>query len=114
MRIRQEQFLEFEKAVASQADARLARYARERFPERFLHTPDDELAAFVADIRRGAREHLIFQEPDVAIVLDLSVMYGASFYGADWARDVFEINDWSGAQKLEVVRERVRRQIPEF
>lgn len=50
----------------------------------------------------------------MATALDLSVMYGANFYSADWARDVFEIKDWSGAHKLEVVRQRVRRQVSEF
>lgn len=112
--IRKEQLAAFEASRIDQANARLAQYARRRFPDRFVGTPERDLIGFAAEIRSRARPHGIVEEPDVATALDLTVMYGPDFYASDWARDVFAVVDWSGSRKIAVVRERVRRRLPDF
>jgi hypothetical protein len=114
MVIRRAQMESFQAALNAQADVRMAEYARRRFPEKFRATPDDELVALAAAVRKDARPHGIVDEPDVATALDLTVMYGPDFYSADWARDVLAVSDWSGAQKADALRSRVRRQTPGF
>lgn len=111
LRIRTEQFDALE---ASAANAGLAQYARKRFPEQFCDKPETDLIDFADEVRRRAGQYGITAELDLATALDFTVMYGPDFYAADWARDVFAVTDWNGAHKLEVVRERVRRQVPDF
>ena len=101
-------------AVAAQADARLIRYARQRFPDHFGDAPSIDIGVFVADVRSRARQHQIVEEPDVATALDLTVMYGPGFYSAEWARDVFAMESWTGHRKLELIRQRVNRQVVVF
>jgi hypothetical protein len=112
--MRKGQFDALEISVIAQANARLAQYARNRFPGQFRDKSEGDLIAFAAEIRRRAGHFGITAEADLATVLDLSVMYGADFYAADWVRDVFAVPDWDGAHKLEVLRTRVRRQVPDF
>jgi hypothetical protein len=112
--IRKEQMAAMEDALKRRADARLLQYLRERFPEQTRPRQDEELARFVAAVRERARSHGVVDEADVASTLDLTVMYGANFYDADWARDVFAMNDWSGAEKMQLIRIRVRRQASDF
>jgi hypothetical protein len=114
LKIRKQQMSEFDAAARAGADRALARRLRERFPERFDGTTDDELAAFVADVRMRAECRDVVEDEDVASAADLSVMYGPNFYAAEWARDLFEVSDWSGAERMEALRARVRARVPDF
>jgi hypothetical protein len=100
--------------MAGLADSRLAKYARQRFPVQFRESSDPILTAFVVEVRRRARTFGISSEPDVATALDLTVMYGPDFYDADWVRDVFAVTEWTAAQKIDVLRARVRRRLADF
>src|ERR1700751_4636926 len=90
----------------------LMRYARARFPTYFESRSPDQLARFCNAARALALKLGITHEADVATVLDLAVMYGARFYEASWARDVFLVSDWSGGEKIRVIRSRIKKQIP--
>ena len=112
--IRQDQIDAFEAAAVAQANASLAKYARERFQEHFVGKPEAELLTFVAGVRESAKNYQVTAEADVATALDLTVMYGTEFYNAVWARDVFDIEGWDGGHKMNILRQRVRSQVPEF
>lgn len=101
-------------AAAGRANDRLARYARERFKEYFANMPEAVLLDLVATVRERGNKHRITTERDVATAMDLTVMYGQDFYEAEWAHDVFAIQEWDGEHKMKVLRERVSRQVPEF
>jgi hypothetical protein len=114
LQITQEQFNTLQASVLERANLRLAHYIRERFPTLAQGRRDEDLARFVADVRRRANQYQITEEADIATAVDLTVMYGPNFYNTDWSSDVFAIAGWNGAHKLEVIRERVRRQVPGF
>ena len=114
MRIRREQLDALERSLIARNNIRMARYARERFPQLFRDRPDHELIGFVDEVRQRARQHDITSEPDVATAVDLTAMYGPDFYAAQWAREVFAAAGWNGAQKLDIIRDRVRRRVPDF
>jgi hypothetical protein len=92
----------------------LMRYARDRFPAYFKSRSSEELGTFCDGVRELARRLGITANSDLATVLDLTIMYGAQFHEARWASDVFSVRDWSGAEKIRVIRSRVRAQIPNF
>ncbi|MEA3643191.1 MAG: hypothetical protein VBE63_25105 [Lamprobacter sp.] len=54
----------------------------------------------------------IAEDNDFATILDLIVMYGKDFPDAEWAKDVFLMAEWSGAEKIQVLRLRAQLQIP--
>lgn len=114
LRIRKEQMTALEVSVIREANVRLAQYARTRFPEQFRDKPQEDLIDLAAAVRDRARPYGITTENDLATALDLTVMYGPDFYNSEWAHDVFTVTDWDGAHKLEVVRARVRSQVPDF
>ncbi|HYZ84366.1 MAG TPA: hypothetical protein VE621_08185 [Bryobacteraceae bacterium] len=112
--IRADQQEAFKRKCADVRNKDLAHYARARFPGRFDTCTPEEMANFCGSVRRLAADRGVTEEPDVATVLDLVVMYGIRFYEADWAKDVFAVPDWSGTEKMRVIRTRVRRQVAEF
>ena len=114
LKIRPAQIRTFENAAEAEANAQLAAYARKRFETEFAGMSEDTLLSFVAMVRESARHHEITAIPDIATALDLTIMYGRDFYEAEWSRDVFGIQEWDGAQRMEVLRQRVRQQVPEF
>jgi hypothetical protein len=114
VRIRQHQFATLEQSVLQRANARLVQYARERFPEEFREKPEEQLMGLVDQVRVRARRYGITSEQDVATALDLTIMYGPDFYAAEWASDVFAVDDWDGAYKLNIIRARMRRQVSDF
>lgn len=89
----------------------LVGYACARFPERFRDASSGEVSAFCNQVLRTARCHGIDQASDIGTLLDLTVMYGADFRDSDWARDVFAATSLSPAEKIAVLRTRVRRQV---
>ena len=89
-------------------------YVRERFPEKFRETAEKDLVELVRNVRDRASAYDVSQEADVATAVDLTVMYESNFYALDWARDVFAVKDWSGSEKMDVLRQRVRRQVQNF
>jgi hypothetical protein len=114
LRIRPAQKQAFENAAEAEANSQLALYARNRFAAEFSSTSDEILLSFVAEVRESAMQHEITEMSDIATAIDLTVMYGQDFYEAEWVRDVFGIQEWDGAQRMEVLRQRLRRQLPEF
>lgn len=112
--IRAEQLAAFESEFSSLRDQRLADYARTRFPERFQTRTPEQMSRFCQATRAIATEMGLEEEPDVATVLDLIVMYGPRFRELDWVSQVLDVQSWSGPQKLDELRRRVRRTVPEF
>lgn len=106
LRISRDQLAAIAASSTGAANLRLAIYARERFPQEFHSTSDDELVSLVQDVRRRAKGHGVENENDIATALDLTIMYGPGFYREEWASDVFQQGGCSGAQKMEVLRTR--------
>lgn len=95
-------------------DLALVRYARARFGEHLASRADESLLAGVRVSRQSARAWGIQEEPDVACVFDLMVMYGSRFGEEAWARDILQDAALTGAQKVDALRARVRRTLPGF
>ena len=100
--------------MTDRADLAMVAYARARFPAQFGAMKDVDILPIVADVRARARAHAVTGESDVATAFDLSVMYGPTFYEAPWARDVFDVREWSGSEKLAVLSARVRHRLADF
>ena len=113
MRLRSSQISTLSLSMSDDADHRLVKYARIRFPDHFRTVSNEAIRGLIADVRRNAARHQVV-EPDIVKAFDLSVMYGLDFYDAPWAQDVFRIRDWPASAKLDAVCQRVRRRIPEF
>lgn len=90
------------------ANSRLAAYAVRRFPDYFHNESHHEIKAFAATVRDEAGKHGVINEDDVTTALDLTIMYGAGFYHQSWATDVLGLNQLTGAEKMELLRQRVR------
>jgi hypothetical protein len=114
LQISKEQFLLFKADALNRANLRMVQYAKERFPDLTMDKLDKDIMSFVIKVRRLANQNDLTEETDVATALDLSVMYGIDFYSELWVSDVFMIPEWSGAYKIEIIRDRVRRLILDF
>lgn len=102
----------FASQAIDQANLRMVAYAKRRFPEYFCAETDNAIKAFVSTVRNQAKGYGISNEDDVATALDLTVMYGKDFYDANWAADVIALVELIGAEKMEILRQRVRAQTP--
>lgn len=114
LKIREEQIAAFRALIAAEADVRLAEYARRRFEEEFAGQADEDVLEFVVRVRRKAEDHGVTSTDDVASAIDLTIMYGPNFYEDEWASDVFEVEEWDGERKMNIIRQRVRLVVPEF
>jgi len=114
LHITKEQFSLFKGDAIKRANVRLVQYAKERFPDLIKVKRDEDIMGYVLIVRKLANQHDITEEADIATALDLSVMYGFDFYNEAWVSDVFTVSEWSGAYKIEIIRERVRRLVSDF
>ena len=102
------------RVAAALADRLLVRHARRRFPGVFDGRSDEEMMKLAAAARTRAGAFGFKEEAEVILVFDLSVMYGPEFHQSPWARDILALSHWSASRKADVLRERVRRQVPHF
>ena len=112
--IRAQQMAFFESSFADTRDQLLAEYGRTRFPSRFDSRTPEQMTRFCGATRALAAQLGVEAESDVATVLDLIVMYGPRFHELQWTADVFGVAAWSGAEKMNEIRRRVRRTVPDF
>ena len=103
-RIRHEQMEALVTARKVAADCRIISYARQRFPSNFLHIDDAELRGLVDRVRVSARSYGITGEHNVAIFLDLTVMYGEDFHQALWASRVLQDENLDSDSKVNSLR----------
>lgn len=92
----------------------LTRYSRARFPGRFDDWTPARMHTFCAEVSSIATQLGIINGSDLATLLDLIVMYGKDFPEAEWAKDVFLVKEWSGLEKIQVLRSRVQKWMPNF
>lgn len=90
------------------ANQRLVSYLRARFPGRYDAIPDDRLRAAIDRMRGTAADYGIQRENDVATFLDFTVMYGQDFHRDAWAREILQVKELHGPDKMDVLRDRVR------
>jgi hypothetical protein len=95
-------------SLREQSNARLAVYAKERFPRKFAHSPGEDLSALARRVRKTANLYGIERENDVATFLDLTVMYGDDFHHAPWATSVLSNEAMHGPDKMAMLRYQVR------
>jgi hypothetical protein len=88
---------------------RLVKYVLERFPHVFqVFEKDEEVARGI--VERGnaaAAEYGITEEDDVALFVDLMVMYGDDFHREPWASEVLTSDTLTSRQKVWELRNRV-------
>lgn len=92
----------------------LAAYLRARFPDDLGRCTEPQLLQMVEAARAEAGRFRIEDPADVRSFLDLTVMYGPRFFEESWAQEVLDLADWDGARRMEALRQRVRRRIPDF
>jgi hypothetical protein len=104
--IRKKNQIALTEALQRNMGPRLAKYMLCRFPKIF--GKDMEAAqAHVDKMTPVAKEYGITKEEDVAVFLDLSVMYGEDFHKDEWASDVLTDEALSPGAKMDELRERV-------
>jgi hypothetical protein len=104
--IRRQNQIVLVEALQKNMGPRLVKYILCRFPKVF--GKDAEAArAFVDRVTPVAKEYGITKEEDVAVFLDLSVMYGEDFHRDEWASDVLTDEALSPTDKMDELRDRV-------
>jgi len=98
----------FQAQAIDKANHRMVDYAKNRFPDYFVSQPESDIEAFIATVRNQSKEYDVVNEDDVATALDLTVMYGPGFWSQTWAEDVIALTALNGAEKMEILRHRVR------
>lgn len=98
----------------AEADGRIAARVRSRFPSAMAEVTVDELRQRVSALRVLANAEGISNEDDIGMAMDMAVMFGADFLADPWASDVVALPHLTGSEKMLLLAQRVRRQVPEF
>jgi hypothetical protein len=97
-----------------QANIRLEARARQRFPDIFKNRDMAQGMALIESVRKIAGHHQIENEDDIACSVDLVLMYGIDVFAQDWCADIFTLTQLNGVEKMALIRNRVRTQLPDF
>ena len=104
--IRKKNQIVLSEALQKNMGPRLVKYVLCRFPN--VYGKDAEAARALVDrVTPVAAEYGIKKEEDVAVFLDLSVMYGEDFHRDEWASDVLADEALAPSKKMDELRERV-------
>lgn len=114
LRLSLDQMRRLDRMSEPSRNAALVDYARCRFGSHLKAATGDQLLEAVTESRRLASSWGVFAEPDVATILDLAILYGGGFGELEWAADILNCAEREGAEKIEALRARVRRTIPNF
>jgi hypothetical protein len=106
--IRTEQMEALRGALFERANARLAEYARERFPSVCAQSSDADLQALAARMRQRAASLALAREDQVATFVDLAIMYGEDFADQAWAAAILKQSDLPPATRLVTLVRRLR------
>jgi len=106
--IRNGQIESLSESMQERADRELAKYARDRFPDKFKNFPEERLYAGVKYVRAQAKSLGFEREDDVATFLDFVVMYGNQFCDSPWAAEVLNNKHLHAPDKMAMLRYRVR------
>lgn len=107
--ISDQQFSRLESQFRSRFIEELAAYAFARFPDVTKTVPLRALIDFVSDVVRQAGAYGMTSQRDIAVMIDLSVMYGRDFHTAFWARPILEMAEWTATRKAEALRRKIDR-----
>lgn len=77
-----------------------------RFPS-LSTTPAAQRYEFAHRNRLSAIRLGISDEEDIATFLDCAVMYGEDFSGEPWASDILDLEELSGADRAQLLREAI-------
>lgn len=91
-------------AARKEADRNLATYARRRFPDRLGKAADADVQGRVDKARAVARLHGFEHEHDIAVLLDLGVMYGDGFNERGWTGEILAKQDIPAAERAGLLR----------
>lgn len=106
LKITRDQLNHFQAIAEDQANARMVKWLKLRFPMATSRTSDDELLVFVKSQRLQARDYGIEREDSFAAFLDFVVMYGTDFPQQNWAVDVMTSN-LHGPDKVALLQSRI-------
>lgn len=107
LRISDTQMAIFRQTRQDKLDRDLAEYAFRRFPSKLGSLESEALLQMVRQVRARAMTFGIERQDNLAVCLDLWVMYGANFCDEPWATDILSCNDLHGPDKIVVLRHRV-------
>lgn len=87
---------------------RLTQYIMDRFPHVFhVNNDEEQVRGIVERGNASAAEYGITNEDDVALFVDLTVMYGEDFHKEPWAADVLASDKLTPREKMWELRHRV-------
>ncbi len=87
---------------------RLVKYIMDRFPHEFnVDNDEEQVRGIVERGNASAAGYGITDEDDVALFVDLTVMYGEDFHKEPWAENVLLSENLTSREKVWELRNRV-------
>ena len=107
LRIRQEQMKAFSQYMNESFIKRAAQHLRQEYPDATKTMTDDELNDFIDAGGDRAGKHGLTRENEIVVFLESMLVFGRDFDDkTDWAPEILQNSDLTGADKTEALRER--------
>lgn len=106
--IRKKNQIALSEEIGTRREGRLTRYILARFPH-VLAGDEQAARAIVEKGDASAKEYGITNEDDVALFIDMGVMYGDDFHREPWAFDVLTSDKLTSREKVLELRDRIFR-----
>ena len=96
--------------LEDQEDAMLLSYATERFPAILVPGSAECNTEWIKSVRMKAKRYGIKRGRNLAVFIDLTIMYGPGFSEAEWAADTLRSKSCSEAEKINILKAKLEAQ----
>lgn len=96
--------------LENQEDILLLDYASKRFPDIVVPGSEECSLEWIRAARRRARSFGIRHGKNLAVFIDLSIMYGPAFDTSDWAAATLRSDTFSEFQKINILKSKLEDQ----
>lgn len=96
--------------LEQQENQLLLNYAKKRFPTIVVAGSEECSTEWIQSVRKRARSFGIEQGKNLAIFIDLMIMYGHGFEETDWAGGTLRSKTFSESQKINVLKQKLKDQ----
>lgn len=96
--------------LEQQENEQLLDYAKQRFPEIVVPGSAECSVEWIQAVRMKARRFGIRRSKNLAVMVDLSVMYGPGFTESEWAGETLRTRTYSEFEKINVLKNLLEEQ----
>lgn len=96
--------------LEAQENEQLLDYAKQRFPDIVVPGSAECNVEWIRAVRVTARRFGIRHSKNLAVFVDLSIMYGSGFPDSEWAGETLRTRTFSEFEKINILKSKLEEQ----